>query len=83
MTISELHYKLTEKGITEDKYFLHGLFGSADDNDKISLTIKKGISNIEYEIYYREKGEKHSIKTFETEIEACEYIYKNLITEQT
>ena len=30
MTISELHIKLKENGIKEDRYFLHGLFGSTD-----------------------------------------------------
>ena len=83
MTISDLHNKLKEKGIIEDKYFLHGLFGSTDDNDKISLTIKQGQFGLEYETYYKERGEKHSIRTFTTEKEACEYIYKKLIDEQT
>lgn len=35
MTLAELHTKLKSKGINEDQYFLHGLFGSANDNDKI------------------------------------------------
>lgn len=83
MTIKELHNKLQESGITEDQYFLHGLFGSADDNDKIGLTIRKGQYRLEYETYYKERGEKHSIRTFTTEKEACEHIYKKLIDEQT
>lgn len=83
MTIKELHKRLQEAGILEDQYFLHGLFGSADDNDKIGLTIKKGHYGLEYEAYYKERGEKHSIRTFATEKEACEYIYKKLIDEQT
>lgn len=83
MTIKELHKRLQEDGILEDQYFLHGLFGSADDNDKIGLTIKKGQYGLEYETYYKERGEKHSIRTFATEKEACEYIYKKLIDEQT
>lgn len=83
MTIKELHKRLQEGGILEDQYFLHGLFGSADDNDKIGLTIKKGQYGLEYETYYKERGEKHSIRTFSTEKEACEHIYKKLIDEQT
>lgn len=83
MTISDLHNKLKEKRINEDQYFLHGLFGSADDNDKIGLTIKNSQNGIEFETYYKERGEKHSIRTFATEKEACEYIYKKLIDEQT
>lgn len=83
MTIKELHKRLQEDGILEDQYFLHGLFGSSDDNDKIGLTIKKGQYGLEYETYYKERGEKHAIRTFATEKEACEYIYKKLIDEQT
>jgi len=83
MTISDLHKNLNENGIKEDQYFLHGLYGSTDDNEKIALTIKKGKYNIEYETYFKERGEKHSIRTFKTEEEACEYIYKKLIDEHT
>jgi hypothetical protein len=83
MTISDLHIKLKEKGINEDQYFLHGLFGSTDDNDKIGLTIRKGQNGLEYETFYKERGEKHSLRIFKTEEEACEHIYKKLIDEQT
>lgn len=83
MTLSELHIKLSKKGISENKYFLHGLFGSTDDNDKIALSIRKRESKIEYETYYKERGEKHSIRIFEVENQACEFIYKKLINEQT
>jgi hypothetical protein len=83
MTLNELHNKLKEKGISEDQYFLHGLFGSKDDNDKIGLTIRKGQYGIEYETYYKERGEKQSSRIFRTENEACEYIYKKLIDEQS
>lgn len=78
MTIHELHIKLEELGISKDKYYLHGLYGSTSDDDKFSLIIKKGTYSIEYETYYKERGEKHSIKTFMTEDEACRYLYKRL-----
>jgi len=42
--------------VPADKYYLHGLYGFTDDNDKLSLTIKRGDLSIEYEVYYREKG---------------------------
>lgn len=79
MTIKELHNKLKERGISEDQYFLHGLFGSTNDDEKIALTIKKGKYGIEYETYFRERGEKYSSRIFATEKEACEYIYKELV----
>lgn len=83
MTILELHAKLKNVGINDDQYFLHGLYGSANDNEKLSLTIKKGKSTVEYETYFKERGEKHSVRTFYSEEEACEYIYKKLTNEQT
>jgi hypothetical protein len=83
MTIFELHTKLKNIGIHDDQYFLNGLYGSADDNEKLSLTIKKGKFTVEYETYFKERGEKHSVRTFYSEEEACEYIYKKLISEQT
>lgn len=83
MTIEELHNRLREKGISENQYFFHGLYGSTDDNEKIALTIKKGQYNVEYKTYFKERGEKHSVRIFTTEKEACEYIYKKLIDEQS
>lgn len=83
MTIEELHKRLKEKKIPESQYFLHGLFGSTDDNEKIALSIKQGKYGIEFETYFRERGEKHTIRTFSTEKEACEFIFKKLLDEQT
>lgn len=74
MTIEELYNKLEELKIPADQYYLHGLYGSPNDNDKMSLTIKRGKYTVEYEIYHRERGEKHSIQTFTDENEVCNYI---------
>ena len=79
MTISDLNKKLKKSGIPENEYYLNGLFGSNDDNDKIALSIKKGKYRIEYETHFIEKGEKHSVIKFDNEKEACEYIYRKLI----
>jgi hypothetical protein len=82
MTIKELHSKLVELQIPADKYYLHGLYGSPDDNDKIALTIKKGRYSIEYETYFKERGEKHSIRVFTNEDEVSNWLLKKLIDEQ-
>ena len=74
LTLESLHKKLNNLGITTEQYYLHGLFGSTDDNDKLSLTITKGKETLEYEIYYKERGEKHLKDIFTTEEEACKYI---------
>lgn len=78
MTISELHNALRDFGIPGEEYYLHGLYGSADDNDKLSMTIKKKKHTIEYEVYFRERGEKHSSRTFTEEHESCAYFFKRL-----
>ena len=78
MTLPELHNKLKELEIPENTYYLHGLYGSPDDNDKIALTIRKGKLFVEYEVYYKEKGEKQSTKTFVSEDEACQYFYRQI-----
>lgn len=78
MTLQELHIKLKELGVLGNRYYLQGLYGSTNDEDKHALTIKKGKYSVEYEVYYKERGEKHSSRTFTTEDEACQYIYKRL-----
>ena len=74
MNIKELYTKLIELNIPEDQFYLHGLYGSTNDNEKESLTIKRGKYTIIYEVYYRERGNKHSIRNFTDENEACNYI---------
>jgi len=74
MTLAELHNKLKEFEISENAYYLQGIYGSSDDNDKIALTIRKGKITVEYEVYYKERGAKQSTKIFITEDGACQYL---------
>lgn len=78
MKLQELHIQLKELGITEEKYYLHGLYGSSSDDNKFSLVIRKGFCSVEYEFYFKERGVKHSSRTFTNEDEACQYFYKRL-----
>lgn len=78
MTIAELYSKLQKLEVSEDGYYLHGLYGSSNDDNCLTLSIRKGNYTVQYEVYYKEKGEKHSLKIFTTEEEACEYIYERL-----
>lgn len=82
MTIEELHHKLIELEIPEDQYYLHGLYGSTDDNEKVAVTIKKGKYTIEYETYFKERGKKHSIRIFTSEDEVSKWILNKLHGEQ-
>jgi len=78
MTIEQLHNKLADLKVPADNYYLHGLYGSTDDNDKIALTIKIGKRTLEYEVYFKERGQKNSSTIFYSEDEACDYILKRL-----
>ena len=78
MTIKELHEKLVELKIPEHTYYLHGVYSSTNDRDKIALSTNRGKYFIEYEVYFRERTEKDSIKIFINETDACEYILKQL-----
>lgn len=79
MTLSELYENLKEKGIDDRSIYLHGLHGSADDNEKLALTIKKGKYTAIWEVYFKERGEKHSVNEFNDESSACEYYLKKMI----
>ena len=47
------------------------------------MTVKKGNYTVEYEIYYKERGEKHSSRTFTNESDACEYLFNKIQEELT
>ncbi len=83
MNIKELHTKLKRMGVSEESYYLHGLFGSSDDNEKIALTIRKENGETVFEVYFKERGDKHSIRTFAQESEACEYLLHEIQEEMT
>ncbi len=68
MTLKELHRKLKKLGVSTNEYYLHGLYGSPSDNDKPALTIRKGKYTYEYEVYYKERGLKHSSNSFTSEM---------------
>jgi hypothetical protein len=78
MNLNELDKKLKDLNISEDNYYLQGLYGSTSDDEKLALIIKKGKYSIEFEVYFKERGEKHSIRLFETETEACKYFLKKM-----
>ena len=81
MTLTELHQKLKDQGIGEEKYYLQGLFGSTNDDEKMSMTIKMGKYTAEYEVYYKERNEKHTKGTFTSETDACEFMFNELRSE--
>ncbi len=83
MNLEKLHAELKTRNISEENYYLHGLFGSTSDENKIALAMKKGKYTTEYEVYYNERGEKHSEKLFTSESEACEYVLNQLLEQYT
>jgi len=83
MYIAELHKVLQELEIPSDSYYLHGLYGSTDDNEKLALSVKQGKYSTEFEVYFRERGEKHSTRTFIIEDEACQHFLKSIKESKT
>ena len=79
MTIKQLHDKLTELGVDESRYYLHGLFGATNDDEKVALSIKVVNGQKEYQIYFRERGETTLIRSFNNEPDACRFILKRLM----
>lgn len=78
MRLRELYKSLKENGIDDNSIYLHGLYGSSNDDEKLSLTVKRGKYSMIWEVYYKERGEKHSIREFQTEKAACEYYSKKM-----
>ena len=74
MTISQLHEQLQQLKVPDNWYYLHGLYGSPDDNDKIALVIKQG----HCDVYFKERGQKTTDLKFDTENEACKYVLKKM-----
>jgi len=54
-----LDNRLRKSNVSPELYRLHGLFGSADEDNRLSLEVTKGKYTIEYHVYYQERGEKH------------------------
>ncbi len=81
LKIFELHKRLQELGIQESQYYLHGLYGSTSDEERLSLTIRKNGNVVEYLTYFKERGEIHSERIFYNEEEACQHLYELLVWE--
>jgi hypothetical protein len=79
MELSELYKTLKENGISDDSIYLHGLYGSTNDDEKLSLTTRREKYSLIWEIYFKERGSKHSIIKFNNESEACEHYLKKMI----
>ena len=78
MNIKELHDTLQSKGVSENEYHLHGLYGSVNDDDKIALNIIVVDNALQYEVYYKERGIKSTLGVFYTEREATHFILEKL-----
>jgi hypothetical protein len=77
--IKSLHEKLLAHHIDEESYHLLGLFGSTNDDLKLSLNIKRGKYTIMFEIYSKDRSEKHILLETTDIDEACEYFFRKAI----
>ena len=82
MNIEQLYKRLTEAGVPEYKFYLHGLFGSTDDNERLALTIYRRDKETFYEVYFKERGTSSTLNVCSNESEACKFIYEKLIYER-
>ena len=81
MTIEELYQKLCALGIPEHRYYLNGVFGSKDDNEKIALKIE-GKHFLDYEVSYKERGEIHILRKFLDRDDAFSFFIEKLVEER-
>lgn len=70
MNTNELEVKLTEAGVRKDVYQLSGGL----PNEAYCLAQ----SDEEWQVYYSERGSKSNLKTFDTESQACQYLFELL-----
>jgi len=73
MNIQELKEKLINIGIREDFYSLSG--GLPSEAYCIGKT------NLGWEVYYSERGNKNKLKIFNNENNACDYFYKRITSD--
>ena len=73
MNLQELYDELKRMGVPDSQIYLHGIYGSTDDDNKLSMIIKMNEFRPVWEVYYRERGVKDSIREFTQETEACMY----------
>lgn len=78
MTLKDLHIELQSLGIPDEQYYLHGLYGSTSDDNKLSMIIRKGVHFVEYEVYLKERNEKYIEQIFISEGEACKYFLSRM-----
>ena len=81
MNIQELCKKLKELNISDNLYYIHGLCGSPNDDEKLSMIIKKDMEGMRYEIYFKERGVKSIIRVFNSEEEACYFFLREVLKE--
>lgn len=70
MLISELKNKLDEIGVPQN---LYAIMTGGLPNERLCIVKEK-----KWQVYYSERGKKVGQKFFETEEEACEYLYEKL-----
>ena len=76
--LEKLYFRLKALGIPEESYYLQGLYGSSTDDYKLALVMRKENNSIDYEMYFKENGEKHVIQVFTDFDIAANYFIEQL-----
>ncbi len=72
MNVQELRSILKKSRVSD---FLYSLDNKGRDDERLCLDYRDG----KWNVYYLERGVKTTNLFFETESEACEYIYNHLV----
>lgn len=64
LQLEKLYFRLKALGVPEESYYLQGLYGSKSDDYTLALVMREGKNTTEYEMYYKEKEQKHVIQVF-------------------
>ena len=72
MNVQELRSILKKSRVSD---FLYNLDNKGRDDERLCLDYRDG----KWNVYYLERGVKTTNLFFETESEACEYIYNQLV----
>jgi hypothetical protein len=70
MTLAELAIKLCNSGVPEDAYSLSG--GLPNEAYCLEKT------GCKWHVYYSERGSRTGLKSFDSEEEACDYLFRLL-----
>lgn len=75
MNVEELRAKLRAMGVSRDRY-------SVDGGLPWDATGMESLPDGGWRVYFSERGAKYTVKVFETEAEACDFMLAEVLDEE-